>query len=81
MMMFSYVMLYTALVDGELAHVLILRPFKVPEMMLSFTVISFTSFSFGYLPKLPTLSEPTPKETTAVTTISSDNQKTSCGMK
>ena len=55
MMMFSNVMLVASLLFGESAHVLILTPFVVPIMMLSLTRSPFTSFSFGYLPKLPTL--------------------------
>lgn len=53
--MFSKVMLVAALSPGELGHVLILMPFMVPVMLQSLTTRPFTSPSFGYLPKLPTL--------------------------
>lgn len=52
---FSKVMLVAALRPGELAQVLILIPFVVPLILQSFTTSPLTSFSFGYLPKLPTL--------------------------
>lgn len=55
MMMFVNVMLVAALLPGELAHVLILIPFVVPEMVQSLTTSPLTSPSFGYFPKLPTL--------------------------
>lgn len=55
MTMFSKVMLVAALSPGESGHVLILMPFMVPVMLQSLTTRPFTSPSFGYFPKLPTL--------------------------
>lgn len=40
-----------------LAHVLILAPFVALKMVQFFTRTSETPFSFGYLPKLPTLKD------------------------
>lgn len=48
-------MLVAELRPGESAQVLILIPFVVPLILQSLTTSPFTSFSFGYLPKLPTL--------------------------
>lgn len=58
MMMSSNVMLL-ALPVGDPGHVLIRSPFVVPETVQFFTVSPTTSFSFAYLPRLPTLKQGT----------------------